>query len=130
MHFQAAPAFYKRFGAAREWLILAAGLSLTGLLAVYTGSRARHVEEMEHLARHDYLTSLPNRALFAERLHQVLAAAQRDQRQFAVLFLDLDRFKHVNDSLGHSAGDQMLEKIATRLSRALAHRGHARAHGR
>ncbi len=119
MHFQAAPAFYTRFGAAREWLILAVGLALTGLLAGYILSRARHVEELEHLARHDYLTSLPNRSLFAERLQQVLATAQRNQRQFAVLFLDLDRFKSVNDSLGHSAGDRLLEKVATRLSRGL-----------
>ncbi len=119
VHFQPAPFFYERFANSREWLILAFGLSLTALFAVYTASRVRHSADMEHLARHDHLTRLPNRALFAERLQQVLAAAQRDRHQLAVLFLDLDRFKHVNDSLGHSAGDQMLEKISARLSAAL-----------
>lgn len=119
MDFQAAPYFYAHYGSTRAWLILAIGLSLTAFLVLYTSSRVRHAQELEHLARHDHLTHLPNRALFAEHLQQVLAAAQRDQRQLAVLFLDLDRFKHVNDSLGHSAGDQMLEKMSARLSHSL-----------
>lgn len=119
MQFRPAPAFYARFGTAREWLILGVGLSLTTLLAFYTGSRARRAEELEHLARRDYLTGLPNRALLSERLQQALAAAQRERRQLALLFLDLDRFKHINDSMGHSAGDRMLEQAAQRLERAL-----------
>lgn len=119
MHFGPAPVFYERFGASRRWLVLGAGLLLTALLAVYAASRARRTEELEHLARRDYLTGLPNRALLAERLNQALAAARRDNHPLAVLFLDLDRFKHINDSMGHSVGDRMLEQVAARLAQTL-----------
>lgn len=119
MQFRPSPAFYDRSGASRDRLILGVGLSLTALLAFYTGSRARRAEEMEHIARCDYLTGLPNRALLAERLQQALAAAQREQHRMALLFLDLDRFKHINDSMGHSAGDRVLEQAALRLEQML-----------
>jgi diguanylate cyclase (GGDEF)-like protein/PAS domain S-box-containing protein len=71
---------------------------------------------MSHLAQHDALTDLPNRTLLSYRITQAIALAGRHGKQFAVLFLDIDRFKLVNDSLGHSIGDQLLQSVATRLS--------------
>jgi diguanylate cyclase (GGDEF)-like protein len=70
---------------------------------------------MSYLAHHDYLTDLPNRLLLNDRLSQAMAAARRQQQQLAVLFVDVDRFKHINDSLGHAIGDQLLLSIAGRL---------------
>jgi diguanylate cyclase (GGDEF)-like protein len=72
-------------------------------------------ERLEHLARHDSLTGLPNRALFRRRLGEAISVAQRHGLLVGVLFLDLDRFKQVNDSYGHSVGDRMLVEIAGRL---------------
>ncbi|MFT8246700.1 putative bifunctional diguanylate cyclase/phosphodiesterase [Roseomonas sp. BN140053] len=71
------------------------------------------------LAAHDLLTGLPNRALFADRLGQVLAMARREAEPMAVLCLDLDRFKEVNDTLGHAAGDRLLKVVSARLSATL-----------
>lgn len=71
--------------------------------------------EMTHLAQHDALTGLPNRILLDDRLAQAIALARRQNRQFAVMFLDLDRFKDINDSLGHAVGDQLLQSVAKRL---------------
>jgi diguanylate cyclase (GGDEF)-like protein len=70
---------------------------------------------MLHLAQHDGLTDLPNRTLFSDRLTEAIAAAHRYRRKLAVLFLDLDRFKHVNDSLGHLIADRVLQSVASRL---------------
>jgi diguanylate cyclase (GGDEF)-like protein len=70
---------------------------------------------MSHLAAHDSLTDLPNRMLLNGRLTQAIASARRHGHQLAVLFLDLDRFKHVNDSLGHEIGDKLLQSVAGRL---------------
>lgn len=75
--------------------------------------------QLRHLATHDALTGLPNRVLLDDRLVQAIAHADRDQRQFAVVVIDLDRFKLVNDSLGHRAGDDLLSEVARRLSRVV-----------
>jgi diguanylate cyclase (GGDEF)-like protein len=70
---------------------------------------------MSYLAQHDSLTDLPNRILFNDRLTEAMALAHRHQRQLAVLFLDVDRFKHINDCLSHGIGDRLLQSIAQRL---------------
>jgi diguanylate cyclase (GGDEF)-like protein/PAS domain S-box-containing protein len=72
--------------------------------------------KMAHLAQHDFLTGLPNRMLLTERLSRAIGLAQRHDKQVALLFLDLDYFKNINDSLGHAIGDQLLQSVATRLS--------------
>jgi len=73
----------------------------------------------QHLADHDPLTGLPNRRLLEDRLTQALAASQRNGKQTAVMFVDLDRFKNINDSLGHTAGDAVLKEVSERLVRQL-----------
>jgi diguanylate cyclase (GGDEF)-like protein/PAS domain S-box-containing protein len=91
---------------------------VTGAVMVFhdvTQARAM-LERMSYLANHDYLTDLPNRLLLNDRLGQAIAAARRQQQQLAVLFVDVDRFKHINDSLGHAVGDQLLRSIAVRLA--------------
>ncbi|HEX9493569.1 MAG TPA: EAL domain-containing protein, partial [Thermoanaerobaculia bacterium] len=75
--------------------------------------------EMEHLAYHDALTGLPNRPLFMDRLIMALAQASRSNQRVAVFFLDLDRFKDINDSLGHSTGDGLLKAVAERIRRCV-----------
>jgi diguanylate cyclase (GGDEF)-like protein/PAS domain S-box-containing protein len=71
--------------------------------------------QMTHSAQHDFLTGMPNRMLLNDRVGQAIAYAQRRRKKVAVLFLDLDGFKHINDSLGHPAGDRLLQSVAKRL---------------
>ncbi|MDQ5911301.1 MAG: diguanylate cyclase [Pseudomonadota bacterium] len=71
--------------------------------------------QMSYMAKHDFLTGLPNRSLLTDRLAQSMALAQRYGKKVALLYLDLDRFKHINDSLGHTVGDQLLQSVAQRL---------------
>jgi diguanylate cyclase (GGDEF)-like protein len=71
--------------------------------------------QMSHMAEHDFLTDLPNRALLTDRLAQSIALAQRHGTKVALMYLDLDHFKHINDSLGHAVGDQLLQSVAKRL---------------
>lgn len=90
---------------ARE--LIRTSINLAGILI-----ESRRAEEYaRHLMHHDELTGLPNRLLFGEHLHMALGRVQRSGKTLAVLFLDLDRFKHVNDSFGHNAGDELLRSI-------------------
>ena len=79
-----------------------------------SAARAKSVE-MSRLAQHDSLTGLPNRVLFNDRLTQAISLAMRQDKQLAVLFVDLDQFKKINDSLGHAVGDKLLQSVAGRL---------------
>ena len=72
--------------------------------------------QMSYMAQHDILTGLPNRALLTDRLAQSMALAQRHSQKVVLAYLDLDNFKHINDSLGHSVGDALLQAVARRLS--------------
>ena len=81
--------------------------------------RRRMEEEIRHMAQHDALTGLPNRRMFIDILNLEMAQARRHQTKLAVLFLDLDRFKEVNDTLGHEAGDLLLKMVAARLRGAI-----------
>ena len=89
----------------------------TGAVIVFRDvSAARAMAlQMAHSAQHDFLTGLPNRMLLNDRVSQAIALASRHMKQVAVLFLDLDGFKYINDSLGHSIGDKLLQSIAKRL---------------
>jgi diguanylate cyclase (GGDEF)-like protein len=74
-----------------------------------------HAQRVEYLAYHDGLTGLPNRSMFSKVLNQSISEAHRYERRLAVAFLDLDRFKQINDTLGHEAGDQLLKEVGARL---------------
>jgi diguanylate cyclase (GGDEF)-like protein/PAS domain S-box-containing protein len=90
---------------------------LTHYMAVFTdiSERKQAEERMQHLAHHDSLTGLPNRTLFNDRLQQSIAKAKRDKTRLALMFLDLDKFKPVNDTYGHAVGDLLLKEVAKRL---------------
>jgi diguanylate cyclase len=89
---------------------------LEQLITVRTHGLEAANRQLRHLATHDALTGLPNRVLLDDRLAQAMAHADRDRGSFAVLVCDLDRFKLINDSLGHGAGDQLLQEVAHRLT--------------
>ncbi|GAB4512457.1 MAG: hypothetical protein Tsb0026_16420 [Sulfuricaulis sp.] len=79
----------------------------------------RAQERVRYLAYYDPLTDIPNRALFTDRLEQAMLLGHREKNCFALMLMDLDRFKNINDSLGHQAGDQALQQVATRLKSCL-----------
>jgi diguanylate cyclase (GGDEF)-like protein len=88
------------------------------MLAVYVGGRQAAMSS--HRAGHDGLTSLPNRSSLAETIHEALDGAEREDRPVAVMLLDLDDFKAINDTLGHELGDLVIQRVARRLSQAIA----------
>ncbi|EYC50188.1 diguanylate cyclase [Hylemonella gracilis str. Niagara R] len=96
-----------------------------GKLLYYEGTvqdiseRRRYQQELEHQANHDTLTGLPNRMLLSDRVEQGIARAERLGYHLVVVFIDLDHFKFINDSLGHDAGDELLKEVALRLRRCL-----------
>lgn len=111
---------YPLFGATIIFGLAASALNAAILLGrIARGNRelGAKVEEIERIAWQDQLTRLPNRLYFQERLSQVLAAAERSQRKVALLLFDIDGFKSVNDTLGHEAGDRLLQEIADRVGR-------------
>lgn len=101
----------KRHGEQLESLVAQRTAALTAEIA----ERMQTQERLHYLAHHDVLTDMPNRMLFVERLKQAIARAQRRKQFIAVLFLDLDRFKLVNDTLGHEAGDRLLQTMSAQL---------------
>lgn len=82
-------------------------------------TRRELLDRLRYVAQYDPLTGLPNRELLSDRMRTTLARARRQQTSFALLFIDLNGFKRVNDSLGHAAGDQLLQRVAHRLSQAI-----------
>ena len=104
-----------------EWLSISQVVDSEGKLTHFIGvftdisNLKESQEQLDHLAHHDALTDLPNRLLYMERLTQAIKHAERQKKQLAVVFIDLDRFKNINDSLGHPAGDQLLCEVAGRL---------------
>lgn len=119
----------------RTQVLQALGASLVMLLAVAVLGRlswelqrsrmaliahqVAHAQRVEYFAYHDTLTGLANRSLFNKLLSHSFQQAKRSQRSFSLLFLDLDRFKHINDTLGHDAGDALLQEVAKRLNAAV-----------
>ena len=113
------------------WLVITVSLVAFGLLTItsillfydahlqttrrYARQLQRANARLRHAAMHDALTGLPNRLLFAKRLRQAIARVEREGGRFALMMVDLDRFKEVNDSLGHAAGDALLAEVARRL---------------
>jgi diguanylate cyclase (GGDEF)-like protein/PAS domain S-box-containing protein len=104
-----------------KWLTLSAvrdtSAQVVNFIKIFSdiSERKEREERVRHLAHHDFLTDLPNRVLLSDRVTQAISLAGRSRARVALLFLDLDRFKNVNDSLGHSIGDKLLQEVARRL---------------
>jgi diguanylate cyclase (GGDEF)-like protein/PAS domain S-box-containing protein len=110
----------RRDGSQFEVEIHACGVVINGQRLLYAAARditerKKAAERVHHLANYDLLTDLPNRALLNDRLQQALAKARRDSARMALMFLDLDKFKPVNDRLGHNVGDLLLKEVAVRM---------------
>ncbi len=109
----------------KDGAVFPAWLSITRVgeqhVAIFTDITARKEYEnhIQHIAHHDVLTDLPNRVLLADRVAMAIARAQREHKRVALIFIDLDRFKLINDTLGHDIGDLLLKKVARRIVGAL-----------
>ena len=123
-------AFEARYGRGIETMTAVTGVASSLLLALLAWlmvngrNRALRLaavmtEEIRHMAQHDPLTGLPNRALFSDRLNQELARAKRQHGRFAMVFIDLDHFKSINDNLGHDVGDQVLRRVAKQFQSSI-----------
>ncbi|MGX4640041.1 EAL domain-containing protein [Massilia sp. SYSU DXS3249] len=108
-----------------EWLTVSTVRDASGKVAHYVGvfsdiTRLKESQDkLDYLAHHDPLTGLPNRLLFQDRLLHAIGRATRESQQLAVMFIDLDRFKNVNDTLGHHVGDELLKQVAAALGKRL-----------
>jgi GGDEF domain-containing protein len=101
-------------------LVLSLVLALLVWLMIHGRSRALQLaatmtEELRHMAQHDPLTGLPNRALFNDRLNRELERSKRQDGRFAMVFVDIDYFKLINDRFGHAEGDKVLKRVAQQL---------------
>ena len=110
----------------RAWIVLIFGLIITAAMVSYLWASGLHSlrmmrasKKVSDLAKLDVLTSLANRRAFVERLHETFAACRRGGKPFAVLYFDVDHFKDVNDTLGHSIGDALLQQVAGRVAKAV-----------
>jgi diguanylate cyclase (GGDEF)-like protein/PAS domain S-box-containing protein len=106
--------FFSRGSSAPDELLIQSTRSIGSQIGQFM-ARKQAEARVRRLAHYDELTGLPNRSMFHQRVGRALARARRRTRQLAILFIDLDRFKNINDTLGHDAGDRVLEEIATRL---------------
>ena len=108
-----------------EWLSISSLRDDAGRVTHYVGvlsditERKQAENQIRFLAEHDALTELPNRVLMIDRLEQMIQKAQRNQSMLAVLFVDLDHFKNINDTLGHAVGDELLRQVAQRIAQPL-----------
>tara|TARA_R110001592_G_scaffold4275_14_gene24023 strand:+ start:17833 stop:20691 length:2859 start_codon:yes stop_codon:yes gene_type:complete len=104
-----------------QWLQLTVVRNSNGIITHYVGFfadlsvRRQTEEQLQYLASHDSLTELANRSLFTQRLHEAIARARPENLKLALMHVDLDRFKHINDTLGHSVADELLRQVAVRL---------------
>jgi diguanylate cyclase (GGDEF)-like protein len=114
---------HEHVGRSRQWILdermFASSLADFIALTLAAAGRQQAQEELRYMANYDRLSGLPNRVMFHDRLVHALAKAQRFDRKIALLFVDLDRFKGINDSLGHQVGDRVLRRIAKRLVRCV-----------
>lgn len=99
-----------------ELRLIASGKNKSLVIISNISGYKEAIEKIKYLAYHDTLTNLPNRYMFNDRLEQAIAYAERKKQLLAVLFLDIDNFKHINDTIGHKAGDHLLQGIADRLT--------------
>ncbi|MBC8015956.1 MAG: diguanylate cyclase [Sporomusaceae bacterium] len=103
---------------AKKWLLISAYIPQPGYCAIILSDiteQKKNIEQAQHYAYHDPLTGLPNRRLFDDRLALSIAQAKREDGKIAVAFLDLDKFKYINDTFGHEGGDILLKEVASRL---------------
>ena len=107
------------YNLAEEALLFVAISYFINSIKLHLNSLKKSSEQLRHLSYHDELTELPNRVLLNDRMQQAIAAAKRDKVQMVLMFIDLDKFKPINDALGHAIGDLLLKETATRIQNCL-----------